>query len=169
MKDVVTGSLRHSGSVERYHTWPTIRKQTVADHCYHVMRIYYEIFGIPSPEVTTYILFHDSPEVKYGDPPFPSKKDHPELKQVYSKLEKNYYLDMLGFDPESLISDEEKRFVKVCDLLEMWEFGVVERNMGNSYAGAIVVRTLEAAKSIAASFDEKTQWRINNFIGSNII
>ncbi len=148
MSNRVTGSLRHAGGVQRYHTWPTIRSQTVADHCYNVLRIYYEIFGPPTPEVTTYVLFHDSPEVRYGDPPFPAKRDHPDLKRVYSALEKEYYLDMFGFDHSDLLDESDRIKVKVCDLLEMWEFGTVELRMGNQYAHLIVERTLEAAKIV---------------------
>lgn len=160
MSDVVTGSLRHAGSVERYHTWPTLRKQTVADHCYHVLRIYYDMFGPPSPEITTYILFHDSPEVKFGDPPFPAKREHPELKEVYSGLEAEYYGEMFGFDHASLLTPDEKIKVKVCDLLEMWEFGTVELRMGNQYARPIIERTLDAAIKIGSAYPET----IDNYI-----
>jgi 5'-deoxynucleotidase YfbR-like HD superfamily hydrolase len=139
--------------VERYHTWPTIRKQTVADHSYHVLRIYYEIFGPPSPEITTYVLFHDSPEVKYGDPPLPAKRESLELKRVYAELEKDYYTRMFGFDHRGMVSDEDAIAVKVCDLLEMWEFGTVELQMGNQYARPIVERTLEAALQVGSRYE----------------
>lgn len=161
MRDAVTGSLRHAGGVERYHTWPTIRKQTVADHCYHVLRIYYEMFGPPSPEVTTYILFHDSPEVKYGDPPFPAKRDNPELKKVYTALEEDYYREMFGFDHSGLVDEEDARRVKICDLLEMWEFGCVELRMGNQYARPIIERTLEAAIKIGSRYIREIDTHIN--------
>lgn len=154
MSDSVTGSLRHAGGVERYHTWPTIRKQTVADHTYHVLRIFYQIFGPPSAEVTSYILFHDSPEVKYGDPPFPAKQNNPELKRVYTELEADYYGEMFGFDHVHLVTVDDKIKVKVCDLLEMWEFGVVELRMGNQYAVPIIERTLEAARKIGSAYPE---------------
>lgn len=165
MSDVVTGSLRHAGGVERYHTWPTIRKQTVADHCYHVLRIYYTIFGPPSPEITTYILFHDSSEVRYGDPPFPSKKNNPDLKAAYDRLESDYNLEMFGFDHSELLTSEEKVKVKVCDLLEMWEFGTVEMRMGNRYANLIVTRTLEAAKDVGKDYLD----RILNFVNGDYV
>jgi 5'-deoxynucleotidase YfbR-like HD superfamily hydrolase len=164
VSDSVTGSLRHAGGVERYHTWPTIRKQTVADHTYHVLRIYYEIFGPPSPEVTTYVLFHDSPEVKYGDPPFPAKRDNPELKRVYTALENQYYDEMFGFDHSALVDDEEIRRVKICDLLEMWEFGCVELRMGNQYARPIIERTLDAAMKIGARYTLEINKYVNGAI-----
>ena len=155
MSDAVTSSLRHAGGVERYHTWPTLRRQTVAEHSYHVIRIYFELFGPPSPNVTTYILFHDSPEVKYGDPPFPAKRESPELKSVYSHLEENYYRETLGYDPRSRLTEEEIVKVKVCDLLEMWEFGVVELQMGNGYAHPIIQRTLDAALNIGSDHGDE--------------
>jgi 5'-deoxynucleotidase YfbR-like HD superfamily hydrolase len=164
MSDAVTSSLRHAGGVERYHTWPTLRKQTVADHCYHVLRIYYMLFGGPSAEVTCYVLFHDSPEVKYGDPPFPAKRNNPELKRVYSELETDYYQDMFGFDHADIISDDEKIKVKVCDLLEMWEFGTVELNMGNQYARLIVERTLEAAMKVGRDYIDHIKQHVNGEI-----
>lgn len=155
MSETVTSSLRHAGGVERYHTWPTIRKQTVADHCYHVLRIYYEIFGPPSPEVTTCVLFHDSAEVRFGDPPFPAKRDNPDLKAVYNRLESAYSAEMFGFDHSELLSPEQKIMIKVCDLLEMWEFGCVELRMGNQYARPIIERTLEAALFVGPMHSEK--------------
>lgn len=165
MSNHVTGSLRHAGGVERYHTWPTIRKQTVADHSYHVLRIYYELFGPPSPEVTIYVLFHDSPEVRFGDPPFPAKQEHPELKRIYTDLEKTYYLDMFGVDHSERLDRSEHVKVKVCDLLEMWEFGRVELKMGNQYARLIVERTLDAAKKVGAEHIDK----ILNFVNGDWI
>lgn len=145
----IKDSLRHAGGVKRYHTWPTTQTQTVADHTYHVIRIYSEIFGPPSWDVLHYLIYHDSPEVVSGDPPFPIKRDNPDLKAAYDKLDDKFYEEMFGGNPAEHLSHVERVRAKVADLLEMWEFGMVDLRMGNTYADLIVTRTLAGALSLA--------------------
>lgn len=141
---------RLSGLVRRYHSWPVLTTQSVGEHSWQVLRIYIEIFGAPSPETTTYIVYHDSAELATGDPPFPLKKDHPELKEIYDRMEHEAMLQMRGVGLPELDPRERAR-VKVCDLLEMWEHGRHELQLGNQYAHPIVQDTLEAALMISNS------------------
>lgn len=136
--DIITNA-RLAGQVERYHVWPTIRKQTVAEHVWQVLRIYVELFGTPEPDVWQYILHHDSGELVTGDLPFPLKARHPDLKKMMDGLEDDALAGMgIGTIP---LTSEQKWKMKVCDLLEMLEFGLQEMSLGNRLAEPIVKGT----------------------------
>lgn len=140
--DVVT-STRLAGLVKRYHTWPTLRTQTVAEHSWQVARIFRELF--PDAwciEVADWIQMHDMPEIGTGDVPFPLKARYPELKAIYEEIESEVS-DNLGLVwPE--LTDRQRLLIKVCDLLEMWEHGSEEKMMGNKYAEPIIADTAAA-------------------------
>lgn len=140
--DIVT-STRHAGSVHRYHTHPTLRAQTVAEHSWHVMRLFLELFPEEvTVEVLTYILYHDVAEIGTGDLPFPVKASHPGLAEVMHDVEAEV-LDNMGIVLPDL-TDRQRLLVKICDLLEMWEWGREEVTMGNRYAAPIVADTCSA-------------------------
>lgn len=139
MMEPVERNPRMSGEVKRYSTWPTTQTQTVAAHTWHVMRIYDEIWGPPSASMFSHLLFHDGGEVAVGDLPFPLKAENPELKRIHGEIEDQALKDIHGYN--GIITDYQKWRLKICDLLEMWEFGRVEVDMGNKHGGPIVDRT----------------------------
>lgn len=164
MAPKVTDFLRFSGAVKRYHTWPVLRADTVAEHCWNVLRIYITVFGPPPAHVTTYIVHHDSPELLTGDPPFPIKRDNPELKRVYDRLDDEFNADH-GVGGEELKPDDRIR-IKVCDLIDMWEFGLIECAMGNTFAERIVTRTEENALRMATALTEREYETIRKYMTS---
>lgn len=127
---------RFAGEVKRYHTWPCLQVQTVASHTWHVMRIYWQLFGPMPPVVSTHLLWHDAGELRAGDLPFPVKANNPKLKAEIERLE----LDTLAGMQVKLppLSEREKVRCKLCDLLEMYDFGLVERALGNSMSAPII-------------------------------
>lgn len=151
----VTKNLRFAGLVKRYHTWPVLREQTVADHTWHVLRIYDKLFGLSSVDLVRAALYHDIGEVRTGDAPFPVKRDNPDLKAAYNRVEREHRVGLLTYDPEQLVSDDEIRKLKICDLVEMWEFGMEETLMGNNLAVPIVDRTKRIALEMCDNPVEK--------------
>jgi len=147
----VTKSLRFAGLVKRYHTWPVLREQTVAEHTWHVLRIYDKLFGLPSVDVVRAVMYHDVGEVRTGDAPFPVKRDNPDLKAAYDRVEAEHRFALLADDPESRLSADEIRHLKICDLVEMWEFGMEEVLKGNNLAVPIVDRTKRIALGLCDS------------------
>lgn len=137
-------SPRLSGGVMRYSTWPTIQQQTVADHTWQMMRIYREIWGAPDASMFEHILFHDGAEVSVGDIPFPCKAENPDLKEVHGKLESRMLYQIHGYTNQ--MTEAEAWKLKVCDLIEMWEFGIVERVLGNRLGEPIELRTQNAVE-----------------------
>jgi 5'-deoxynucleotidase YfbR-like HD superfamily hydrolase len=140
--DMVRGSRRMGGNVKRYHTWPTIRQQLVADHTWNVLRIYIEAYGRPRPEVTEWIVYHDVPEIITGDFPYPIKVDFPEFRKQFEMVEE-YASQKLGIQWPELDAHERKQ-IKQCDYVEMLEFATEELLMGNQFAQPVVQRMLFA-------------------------
>lgn len=159
-REAVVRSPRLAGRVRRYHTWPTLQDQTNADHTWHVMRIYWQVFGPLSPEVSTHLLWHDGGELAVGDPPFPTKARDPILKERYDLAERAALREIAGemaARASAALSPTERLRCKVCDLLEMTEFGVLEMALGNTLAEPIVRDTWEAITGMWAglSADER--------------
>lgn len=147
VSDDYTDLARHSGRVVRYHTWAVHHHQTVGEHSWQVARTYAEIWGYPSREVAAYIQHHDTAELVVGDPPFPVKRDDADLAVAYRRLEEKA-LERLRVVIPHILPEEQAR-VKVCDLLEMMQTGMQEREMGNLLAVPIVLRTEQAARDVA--------------------
>lgn len=162
----VTASIRFASLVKRYHTWPVIREQNNAEHTMHVLRIYDSIFGLPSVRVVRAIMYHDIGEIGPGDAPFPSKRNNPDLKAAHDRVEREKRIELVGDDTDD-VTETAARFIKICDLLEMWEFGTEELLRGNTLAQPIVSRTAEAALSLCANDDERA--RVNSHIERGIV
>jgi 5'-deoxynucleotidase YfbR-like HD superfamily hydrolase len=155
----VTKSLRFAGLVKRYHTWPVLREQTNAEHTLHILRIYDELFGLSTINVVRAIMYHDMGEVRTGDAPFPVKSENPDLKAAYDRVETEHRLELLGEDPNDYILENTARRIKICDLVEMWEFGMEEYLKGNTLAVPIIDRTREAALARCTTEDETKRLR----------
>lgn len=139
LRSQVLTNPRMAGGVKRYHTWPTHQVQTVADHTWQVMRIYWTVFGPMPPHISTAILWHDCGELVSGDPPYPVKLLNPVLKHEMDRIEgdavKNMGGPKVGFGE---LSVRERIRIKACDLVEMLEFGMEELRLGSQYASPIV-------------------------------
>ena len=140
-RDEVLKTARFAGSIRRYHTWPVLQQQTNGEHTWNCMRIYFQIWGPIPPEVSTYFIWHDAGELVLGDLPFPVKQNHSHLKRECDYIESQAVTDM-GGDKITLIQSGKR--AKLCDLLDMHEFGKVEVNLGNQYGVPIVADTQAA-------------------------
>lgn len=132
---------RCAGNVLRYHTWPTLQKQTVGDHTFHVIRIYMEVWPDDFRDcgvLLEYLIYHDMSEIATGDLPYPIKMKNPNLKSVMDQLERDHGYDM-GRSP-ILLEEPYKRRAKLADLAEMYEFGKHELRLGNKMAEPICNR-----------------------------
>jgi 5'-deoxynucleotidase YfbR-like HD superfamily hydrolase len=150
-RDEMMGSRQLAGRVTRWHTWPMIRKPSVAEHASRVATLYVELWGMPRAEVLYYALVHDHGEFTAGDVPFSAKSLVEGLRENVNEAEKigRSRLDIVL--PE-LMREEFLRF-KICDLLEMFETGLVEWNMGNTYCGVVVTDCANEAVRAAYRLD----------------
>jgi 5'-deoxynucleotidase YfbR-like HD superfamily hydrolase len=111
------------------------------------MRIYVELFGPPDKKLWVHMLYHDAMEIHTGDVPFYAKRKWPSLKkeldhaEVQAADEFNVHLPIL--------TQAEIDECKLCDLLEMWEWGKEEVLMGNRLAHTIQADTWWAASELS--------------------
>ena len=144
-------TVRNAGDVVRYHTRKVIHRQDVANHTWNVMRIYTERYGMPRAEVYKYMLYHDVAEVITGDIPFQIKRNMPEFKEASVEAEL-HALYQLGIGPMEITPDEIRK-VKICDLIEMHEYAIMEINYGNTLAIDIVDNIETALKQMGETVD----------------
>lgn len=141
---------RLAGEVLRYHTWPHIRQQSVGEHTWQVLRI---LFKIAPQYITTeyveFIVLHDVAEIGVGDPPFPVKRNNPQLKHIMDELE-DKHLAAMG-EKLPVISPQLKCIFKYAELIEMWEWGLEEVMRGNKMAQMVADRCAAAASSMESS------------------
>ena len=163
MTDHVTSNPRLAGRVKRYHSWPTIQEQTVGERCWQVALIYERIFGELSPAVERFIRHHDTAELITGDPPFPVKSTHPAMKAAYDVLEVEAF-ERLKLAPPPILDKDELTRIKICDLLEMMCFGMIEREMGNMLGVPIIKRTRQAALVHVSKLSAKELDQVCRFV-----
>lgn len=137
---------RISGQLRRYHTWSVHREQTTAEHQWQTARILLAIY--PSCDRTTLIeaLFHDIGEGASGDPPYPVKRDNPDLKATMDRIEGAARLSMVlpwGVPPARELPPLCRWAVKLAEMIETWEFALQETMMGSRLAALILERNEE--------------------------
>lgn len=135
---------RHGLQVMRYHTWSTIRKQSVGEHSAQISRIMMTVWPDVPRRLLVHAILHDIGEMA-GDLPYPVKKNDPVLKERMCHAETAQHVKMSriwGLPTPVKLTPFEENFFKLCESLEMWEFGLSERNMGNRYATIIHTRML---------------------------
>jgi 5'-deoxynucleotidase YfbR-like HD superfamily hydrolase len=143
-----------AGRVTRYHTWPTLTQETIAEHSWGVAIIFFELFaklaafgGADAAAIVEWILKHDLAELWSGDMPFPVKLRYPALKAGLVSVEEDAEA-ALGVE-RPLLTDYHKDCIKICDLLQMMLYGQHEKRLGNQYADCIAEDTADAALNIA--------------------
>jgi hypothetical protein len=115
--------------VQRWVVVNTIKKQSVAEHCFNVERIARRIamewFGIHNKEdldeISQIALHHDDDEAIYGDVPSP-------VKHILSET----YLDSrrrLWYNADGPLV----HIVKLADKMEAYQFLTMESKLGNTY------------------------------------
>lgn len=165
-RENVRACPRFAGAVRRYHTWPTIQQQTVADHTWNVIRVWWSVFGPLTAEESTYALWHDAGELLLGDLPFPVKAERAALKTVCDVVEAEGLLMLLGFNPLRGASETTRLRCKVADLVEMHEFGVTELLLGNKLAQPIIEDTWSALVVLLRRLESEVSGKIVGYVNS---
>lgn len=99
-----------------------------------------------SVETLTYIQWHDAGELGVGDIPYPVKKNNPDLKEIMDRLEHASLLTKKIQLPA--LSAYDTYAVKVCDLLEMHEFGYEDLMRGCQYGRLVMDITLIGLRQV---------------------
>jgi 5'-deoxynucleotidase YfbR-like HD superfamily hydrolase len=145
--DPVRLDTRLAGQIRRYHTWPITGQQTVAEHTWQMLRIYFSVTAKFELHIIHHIQFHDIGEHLTGDAPYPVKSENPQLKEQMDILEQQSLAKQCdyweAFKPLPL-TFEERKFCKQIELIEMAEFGLDQMCLGNKHGFIIANRCLQA-------------------------
>lgn len=138
-------TLLNGGEVSRYHQWPMIRRQDVAQHTFNMLVIADTVYPIPETSnkaiaedlakgyiLRRAILYHDVSEGRRGlsDVSAWCKWNHPDLTREYDVAEVSVNYAM-GLPFLNDLSPAVQRRLKVCDTLELIWTLLSERRLGN--------------------------------------
>jgi 5'-deoxynucleotidase YfbR-like HD superfamily hydrolase len=138
---------RLSGQLRRYHTWPIVGQQTVAEHCWNLLRIYLCVTDKIDHHMVMHIMYHDIGEIFTGDAPYPLKHNYKEVKALLDVLEIKSMIKQLnhwGAFKQIMLTEQDRILFKQIELIEMSEFGMDQVNLGNSHGFVIADRCLNA-------------------------
>ncbi len=135
--------LRQAGRILRFHTVPTIKTQTVAEHSHGVAMLLYKMYGDKiRPELLMAALTHDLAEIETGDVPAHAKRASADLKVALDAMETVFnHEHSIQFEYELTL--EELQLLQIADTLELVEFCLDEIQLGNTGS---ILNVLERGK-----------------------
>lgn len=158
-----------AGHVKRWHTVNTTREQTIAEHQYLVTIIAMELFGKLAGKMgmghgehwlslIAAAMFHDAPEVRYGDFPSPAKRHIREItggdlvEDVFESLDKGLMpeLPYIGGD-DSLV----RHFVHMADAIESAHW--ISEHRAGAHAEAVAKGNSRRMAEMVAELSGKTK------------
>lgn len=149
--------------VLRWHARQTVRRETLAEHNYCVMRIallvadslrYYKIAKPDIGLVLLFGLFHDAAEVETSDISGEAKSLYPELKESVRDVEREVISHVLFSDLPTALAERYREFarclvlpldgleqqvVKYADKMAALQFAETEVAIGNTLMQDVVV------------------------------
>ena len=141
--------ISDGANTRRYHTVSTLVTETVGHHS-HGVALICALLG--QPQAMYAALLHDMAEYKVGDVPSPSKREFG-IAEKLDELE-GRILDGAGFSMP-VLSDVEKRVLKLADLAQGALFCVQEIEMGNGKMKIVLERYLSYADQMILVGKEK--------------
>ena len=125
---------RQGGAVERCHTIPHVGSYSNGLHSYNAAQLCLVFHPNPSLDLIKAILDHDVAEFVVGDMPSTMKMMSPaiadELQRVEDQVEERFGL-------HTYLTLEELRWLKACDLMELYLWTIDQLAMGNNFAAMI--------------------------------
>lgn len=141
---------RHALQLTRFHSWPRLRDQSNGEHSCQIMRILLTVWPDCPRRMLVHAVTHDAGEMA-GDIQYPYKRKYPELKPLMDRIEndvREVMREKLGMPPVVQLSCYEQDVFKLVEFLELWEHGLFELGMGNSYARIIIQRGIVGASEL---------------------
>lgn len=120
---------REAADVKRFHTFPSIREQTVGQHSFNMLTMLFQFVKEPSLNLIKAITYHDFAERWVGDIPATAKWGNEEWGNLTESIEESVRLK-LGFISGELTEDE-KNIVSFLDTLELFYWALEEAELGN--------------------------------------
>lgn len=127
-----------SGDVERFHSIPNVRKQTIAAHSWGVAVIINHIYPEASKDLILEALYHDTAEACTGDIPAPVKRASPQIKLLLDGMEHDWR--MTRDIPVAELSEEETVVLKIADALDGMMY-CLSRRLSGEHGGVAIAHT----------------------------
>lgn len=152
----------NGAETRRWHTVPVLRDERVDSHSFNVAWLCFILQGgNVRPHLLLAALAHDLPEHLFGDIPNPSKRAMgPERAAAWDKMELDS-LDSVGLNFDQYLTDEERRVLKLADVLSYGLYVLRERQMGNQLFGTIWDRIRNYLTEVAYSFGGREMVLVN--------
>lgn len=164
---------RLAGQVPRYHTWPHLRGQSIAEHSWQVVRIIWAIMPDAPMALIKQAMFHDIGEVGTGDPPYPVKAKNPVLKKEMDRLERDVWLQMClpwGLPAPRAIhlcaEGDLTGVLKIAEWIDCWEWALHELSLGNRHAQLVRERAYGQIVTIllGVTLSEDIRKRVQTYV-----
>lgn len=140
--------ILHAGNVQRFHTLPTLKGQTVGHHSFGVAWMCYLLTnGAPTADLLMAALSHDAAEQTVGDIPSPSKK----ILDTENKLSAMEADILSDFGLNVVLTPREEAILKMADILDGMLFCMSERHMGNRFISSCMGRYAGYARKFLES------------------
>lgn len=134
-------SLRASGHVKRWHVVHNINQQTVAEHSAQAVSLLLLLHPNPSVDLIKAMLWHDCAERHVGDMPAPVRRAAPNLATEYERAEQDFIeLHVTPFSAMARLTEEDWRWLKAIDTLELFLYCHDEMMLGNQHFAIIEKR-----------------------------
>lgn len=115
---------------KRYHTEETIAPQSVGEHSCGVAMLIHLMAPNCSKELILAALTHDLAEHVVGDVPAPAKRANAVVKEAFDDLEESL-LNTMGLNYAVVLTTEERRLLKIADIMDGMLYCINERSKGN--------------------------------------
>lgn len=134
------------GQIRRFHAWPTIGQETVAEHSFSVAIMVLALTGGKgSLALLKAALYHDISEQATGDVPANVKWSHPFLKTCLDAIECDFN-NTWGLNIE--LTDNDKLVLKWADMLALLHFCKSQRELGNRGMNTVFTRGVEYLRNL---------------------
>jgi len=156
-----------AGHVKRWHVVNTVREQSIAEHSFLVAMIALELntrfegleTAADDPSLVMGALFHDMPEVRYGDIPTPGKKflkDYTGNPDLFTEIETFLIPNIPYYDPG--VTEFAARIIKMADVIEAAHW--IRDNGAGAHAQIVANKAWSVVVKLTESYTEitKTDW-----------
>jgi len=148
--------LREASDVQRLHTIRTIGEYSNGQHSFNTLAILRLLRPDASTSLIWAIVEHDIPERLIGDVPSPALHHVYGLsKLAVSEAEGDIISEVLGIDSLSELSEDDYKWLKGLDLLELYLYCRDQLSMGNRNLEQIKIRIEETFKMNAKNYPEE--------------
>lgn len=153
--------LARASHIKRWHIVNTANQQNVAEHSYNVTVIGLELYRLLTGEELTVLfilslLFHDSPEIRYGDIPTPGKNFMRSVLPEATPGDVFEYMDSIvmptiPYTCEPCVSISYQEMIHVADTIEAY-WWISENGVG-AHARAVAEKSRRALISLVNRLD----------------